>query len=142
MLLQRKNDSRDASSMSLRRRAAGRAAAGCGRRILLHPQQEVRIDQHPFERELNARVEAAALAPAAREEPEQRLHVAGRDRTPVRQPSHPRQDRRGAGSAVLAAPRQAGASGWQTKIARRLGVSVTVPAARYGPPIWTEPTAA
>ena len=45
------------------------------RRVAVHAQQEVGIDEHPFERELNPGVEAASFAPAVLEELEQRLHV-------------------------------------------------------------------
>ena len=71
MLLHRKNDSREASSRSLSRYVA--AVEPSRRRIAMHAQQEVGIDEHALERELNARVEAAAVAPAVVEELEQRL---------------------------------------------------------------------
>ena len=63
-------------------------------------QEEVRIDQHPFERELDAGVEAAPANSAALEETEQRVQVVGRDRTAIGAPRQARQDRGGAGPCV------------------------------------------
>ena len=63
-----------------------------GRRIVLNAQQEIRVDQDPLERELNARIEAAAVAAAALEELQDRVEVGFRDRPPVGQPRHPRKD--------------------------------------------------
>ena len=62
--------------------------------ITVHAQQEIRIDQHPLERELNARLEGSSVATAISEERHQRLHVPGIHRTPIRQPRDPRQDLR------------------------------------------------
>ena len=99
---------------------AGRAP----RRIAMDAQQKVRIHQHPFERELNPAVEASAILPAVIEELEQRLHVRFRHRPAIRQPGHPAKE---SSWRRLALPRQPG--GWQTKIARRLGVSLAGPGA-------------
>ena len=73
MLLQRKNDRRDASSRSVDAVGGGRARLRPGP---LDAEQELRIDQNPLERELNPRVEAAALAPAVCEEGQQRLSTS------------------------------------------------------------------
>ena len=137
MLLHRKNDRREATSRSLSRYAASLLRLTLrSARIAMDAQQEVRIDQHALERELDAGVEAAAVAPAAVEELEQRLHVAACV-TGRRYASRAIRDR-----IFVAQARSSAASvGWQTKIARRLGVSGRRrPAAVYGPPIWTEPT--
>ena len=57
MVLQRKNESREASSTSLTRYAV----AGCApRRILLDPEQKIRRDQQRLDRLLDAAVEIAA----------------------------------------------------------------------------------
>ena len=61
MLLQRKNDRREASSRSLTRYAVPGVAAG---RLPLDAEQELRAHQHPLERLLNAALEAAFGAPA------------------------------------------------------------------------------
>ena len=124
MLLQRKNDRRDAISMSLKRRRRRGPPADSAARVLLNAQQEIRIDEDPLERELNSRVETSAIAPAALEELEQRLDVGLRDRSAIRQPSHPRKDLRGARRLC---PRSLRAGLAQTKIARRLGVFVAAP---------------
>ena len=62
MLLQRKNDSRDASSRSLRRYAAPAAQVG---RLALEAEQELRIDEHARQRALDAALERARLASGA-----------------------------------------------------------------------------
>ena len=58
----------------------------------MHAQQEIRIDQHAFERELDAGVERAAVAPAGLEELDQRLAIRWRDGAPIGEPRHPRED--------------------------------------------------
>ena len=74
---------------------AGRS--DCERRLgPMDAQQEVGIDEHAFERELNAGVEAPAVAPAAVEELEQRLDVGVRHRTAIGEPRDPRKNLRGA----------------------------------------------
>ena len=96
-------------------RRPSRRAAG---RIAMDAQQEVGIDEHALERELDAGVEAAAVAPAVVEE----RRAACRHRRPS-----PAGDRRAArcatGSSSRRRARRPRGFGWQTKIARRLGVS-------------------
>ena len=62
----------------------------------MNAQQEVGVDEHSFERELNPRVKTPAVAPAAVEEFEQRLNVGVRHGAAIGQPGDPRQDLRGA----------------------------------------------
>ena len=76
MLLQRKNDSRDASSMSLTRYAAPARHRG---RILFDAEDERRARQQAAQRELDAGVEAALLAAVAIERPSA---APGRRRSP------------------------------------------------------------
>ena len=60
MLLQRKNDSREASSRSLMRNTPVRRR---GVRVALEAEEELRADQHERQRLFDARIEAAALLP-------------------------------------------------------------------------------
>src|SRR2546425_7108866 len=64
--------------------------------IPMDAEEEVRIDEQAFERELNAAVEAPTIAPAGVEEFEQRLRVAVRHGPAIREPRHLREDLRGA----------------------------------------------
>ena len=79
MLLQRKNDSRDAS-VEVRHRVNG-ARRGVGR-VLLDAEQELRRHEQAFQRELNAGVEAGLRAVAI--EREQRRDVVIGHGAPVR----------------------------------------------------------
>ena len=88
-----------------------------GLRIAMDAQQEVRVDEHSFERELNPGVETSTIAAAVVEELEQRLHILVRHRPAIGQPRDPREDLRGAGLLFRREPRLT------DKIARRLGVS-------------------
>ena len=105
-------------------------------RIAKHAQQEIRIDQHAFERELNPVVETSAILPAVVEELQQRVHVRLRHGTPIGQPGHSAKE----SSRRRRALRTTALGGWHTKIARRLACPSRVPCTSYGPPIWTEPT--
>ena len=60
-------------------------------------QQEVRVDEHALERELNAGVKTSTVLSAAGEEPEKCLEVGLRHRASIRQPRDPRKDLRGTG---------------------------------------------
>src|SRR5882672_11317490 len=64
-------------------------------------EEEIRIDEQAFERELDAAVEAAAIAPAAVEELEQRLRVRARHGSAIRVPRHVREDLRRAPTFVF-----------------------------------------
>ena len=89
MLLHRKNDSRDASAMSL-----SRYGPEADRRIDLDAIQEVEIDQQPLDRGPDPGIEVAALAPRTAEGGDERLDVASVDRTAVgaarKRPENPR----------------------------------------------------
>ena len=82
MLLQRKNESRDASSRSLMRYGVSGGDAGW---ILLDAEQELRAHQHRGQRHLDAGVEASVRAclPVQLERP---LQVGVCDRTPIGPP--------------------------------------------------------
>ena len=60
MLLHRKNDSREASSRSLMRYAASGRRAG---RVVLDAEEELRADEQPLERALNAEIEIPSARP-------------------------------------------------------------------------------
>ena len=78
-----------AQRVHLSRRRAGR--------VLLHAEEEIRIDEQPFERELDAGVEAAPrLRPPVPEELEQRLDVPIRRRPAIGAAGQPREDPLGA----------------------------------------------
>ena len=78
-----------AERVHLSRRSAGR--------VLLHAQEEVRIDEQSFQRELDAGVEAALrLRPSVPEELEQRLDVPIRRRPAIGEAGQPRHDPLGA----------------------------------------------
>src|SRR5262245_66591739 len=64
--------------------------------IAVDAQQEVGIDEHPLEGELNAGIERLARAAAAVEKPQQRLDVGRGDRPAVRALRETRQNPRGA----------------------------------------------
>ena len=81
MLLQRKNDNRDASSRPLR----AYTLPGRTGWIAFDAEQEARVDEDALERELDARVEAALPSPGA-VEAEQRVDVCRRDRPAIRTP--------------------------------------------------------
>ena len=51
-------------------------------------QEEVRVDQQSFERELNAGVERSAITSAAIEEPEQRLDIPVRHGPAIGETGH------------------------------------------------------
>ncbi len=124
MLLQRKNDSRDASSTSLiAMRRAGRQA----RRVALGAEQERRAGQDAREAGADAGVEVAALGARVAVERQRRLDVVVVDRPAEGAPRERREDlvRR------TAAPRPPTA-GVQTNSRSRLGVSLT-PVTLYGP---------
>ena len=69
--------------------------------VAFHAQEEIGVDEHPLQRELDTGVEAAAVLPAAVEEAEQRVQVVRRHRPAVGAPRQPRDDIGGAGSLVL-----------------------------------------
>ena len=69
-----------------------RRAQGRRRRIALDAEQEVGVDEHPLERELDAGVEAAAALAAAVEEAEEGVEVGRRHRPPIGAPGEPRHD--------------------------------------------------
>ena len=89
---QARGDLHGAQAVRLPGRRAGR--------IAFDAQEEIRIDQHPFERELDAGLEAAAALPAALEEGEQRLDVVLRHRPAIGAPRQARHDLGGAGPLV------------------------------------------
>ena len=110
MLLQRKNDRREASSTSV---DAGTPCAGrVFRRILFDAEQEVGRDEQRLESALNTRVEIARLrcgqAPALFIKREKRLDVCRGDRTPERAARERRQNRLGAGRFLFGRFRIAG----------------------------------
>ena len=117
MLLQRKNDNRDASSTSLSAYGVPGAQPG---RVALHPEQEVRGDEQALERRLDAGVEASLRRVRAplRVERHQRRDIAWLDRPPIGAPCQRAQNPLGARDR----PREARA-GRQLKMRRRLGVS-------------------
>ena len=57
-------------------------------RIPMDAQEEVRVDEHSFERELNPGVERSAVVPAGVEELEQRLHIPVHHGPAIREPGH------------------------------------------------------
>ncbi len=81
MLLQRKNDRRDARSRSPTRYADAAVAAG---RFALESEQELGIDEDAGQGSLNARFERSRGSTIT-VEPEQRLHLrrGGRDRPAI-----------------------------------------------------------
>ena len=99
MLPQRKNDRREATSTSLRRYGAP-ASDPAGSRSMR--SRKSGVDEHPLQRELDARREVAAAValPAALEEREQRVDVVGRHRPAVGESREPRDDLGGAGAFV------------------------------------------
>ena len=105
MLLQRKNDRRDATSRSFETIDPG-GALGL-RRSAEDAQQEIRIDQQPLERELNAGVEVSAVFPAVGVELHQRLRVGAGQRPPVGQAREPVEDPRRAVLLLALALRRA-----------------------------------
>ena len=78
MLLHRKNDSRDAE-----------LDVAQAMRIAVNAQQEIGIDDHALQRELDPAVEGAAVAPPLIEELQQRLRVGGGQRAAVGEPRDP-----------------------------------------------------
>ena len=72
MLLHRKNDKREASSRSLSGYGAGSRLGG----IAVDAQQEIRIHQHPLQRELDAGVEIASRPAPLSKNCQQRVGVA------------------------------------------------------------------
>ena len=70
-------------------------------------QQEVRVDQDSFQRELNPVVEASAIAPADIEEFEQRPRVCFRHRPAIGEPRQSGKNLRGAGPLFRCKPRLA-----------------------------------
>src|SRR5207253_4912723 len=81
------------------------------RRVAVHAQQEVGIDEHPLERELNPRVKAAPFASSLREEWTQRLHICRRGGPPIRKARDLREDLRGAVALFRGAARFAHENG-------------------------------
>ena len=80
MLLQRKNDSRDASSRSLSRYGVLGGNAGG---IALDPEQELRADEQRAQRHLDAVLEPAAFGARLLVEAQQLVHFGRRDRAAV-----------------------------------------------------------
>jgi len=89
---------------------------------MVNAQQEVRVHQKPFERELNPVVEASAIAPATVEKLEQRLHVRFGYGPPIREPGHSGKNSRGASALIGAGPGLADENGTAARsVFRRSG---------------------
>ena len=71
-----------------------------GRSIAIDAQQEVRVNEHALERQLNAGIEALAVPSSAIEEVEQSIQVRLRHRPAIRATRHLRQDGRRAGALI------------------------------------------
>ena len=95
MLLQRKNESRDGElEIAERVDAADRDVGG----LALEPIEEVRIDEQPRQRVLDAALEVAAFLPPETIELEQQLNLGAvrRHRPPIRARREPRENLSGA----------------------------------------------
>ena len=128
MLLHRKNDSRDASSRSLRRYGVFGATVGG---LALDPEEELRADAGCCERHLDARLEAASLR-AGRDTGERRLQIGVGDRTPIGAARERRDDRLG---AALSSAGRRGLADEHAAAARRVArMAGPASAARSGEP--------